>query len=209
MIISSQISIGDKLPSFTQEQIKNEPMLFSADYDFAMQNAGVITKSFLKALPRQNIVIDSRVHMLMPNWYPCIPGYHHDDVPREAPNGQPEYINPSYRSLHALAIFNGEICPTEFAIGISEFSDPLQHDIVYKEWHKEVQEKLALKELTKFTAPSNTVIYLDDRTWHQGTAAVGSGWRFFIRASWNTKREVKNEIRKQVQVYLENPMEGW
>jgi len=48
-------------------------------------------------------------------------------------------------------------------------------------------------------------------SFHQGTAAVQSGWRWFCRVSRNTKRalEPKNEIRKQVQVYMKNPMEGW
>jgi hypothetical protein len=41
--------------------------------------------------------------------------------------------------------------------------------------------------------------------------ANGNGWRFFIRASWSTDRvkNCTNEIRRQVQVYMENPVEGW
>jgi ribosomal protein L4 len=42
-----------------------------------------------------------------------------------------------------------------------------------------------------------------------GTRAVKNGWRLFIRASWNTDRKPTNEFRRQVQVYMENPMEGW
>jgi hypothetical protein len=57
--------------------------------------------------------------------------------------------------------------------------------------------------------PSDTVVFFDDRTWHQGTRAVKNGWRLFIRASWNTNRKATNEFRRQVQVYMENPMEGW
>ncbi len=59
------------------------------------------------------------------------------------------------------------------------------------------------------SAPENQIIFFNDRTWHQGTKANKSGWRLFIRATRNTGIKPKNEIRKQVQVYLEAPMEGW
>lgn len=30
-----------------------------------------------------------------------------------------------------------------------------------------------------------------------------------LQANWDTGRKPSNELRNQVQVYLENPMEGW
>lgn len=176
-------------------------------------HGGHPTRKFLEALPEnlQNdkTIIDSRVHMLMPGWFPCIPGFHHDDVPRERSDKQPEYHNPSYRSNHALILYNGDICPTEFALGESEFPDVELGKTYYKEWHPMVEEKINSGELTSFKTPSDTVVYFNDRTWHQGTRAVKGGWRLFIRASWDTNRIPTNEIRRQVQVYLEAPMEGW
>lgn len=37
------------------------------------------------------------------------------------------------------------------------------------------------------------------------------GWRWFARVSQSTNRAdfITNEIRNQVQVYMEFPMEGW
>lgn len=213
MEIKSEITLGKKLPSFTDSTLKNEPMFFNCSWNYAHAHGGIPTKMFLESLPKElqneNTIIDSRVHMLMPNWFPCIPGFHHDDVDRNTENGQPNYKNPSYRPKHALILFSGDVCPTEFAIGEAEFSNPEQHDIVYKHWHKEVIEKISKGELTSVFAPNNNIVYFDDRTWHQGTKALKNGWRLFIRASWETNRKPTNEIRRQVQVYLENPMEGW
>lgn len=214
MIVSSNIVLGKQLKTFEQDQIKNEIMLFNCDFNFAYINGGPITRNFLDNLDltmqeKSKVVIDSRVHMLMEDWFPCIPGWHHDDVPRDKTNGQPEYINPSYRSKHALALYNGDICPTQFAIGTVEMSDPDKHEIVYKEWHKEVENHIKNNKLELVLCPSERVVYFDDRTFHQGYKAVKKGWRFFIRASWNTNRIPTNEIRRQVQVYLEDPNKGW
>jgi hypothetical protein len=212
MNIKSQVHLGNTLQVFTQDVVKKEPMLFSVDWEFAYKNGGPLTRNFLDNLnvpDKKSVVIDSRVHMLMKDCWPCIPGFHHDDVPRDREDGQPEYDTPSYRSQHAMALYNGDICPTEFAIGEADFTDPKSLKTIYKEWHKEVSEKIETGALSLYLAPSNQIIYFDDRTWHQGTQAKGNGWRFFIRASWNTKRHILNEMRTQVQVYLSSPFEGW
>ena len=45
-------------------------------------------------IPHQDYIVDIKVHMLMPNMWPCIPNWHCDMVPRDA-NGklQPDKIN--------------------------------------------------------------------------------------------------------------------
>lgn len=35
-------------------------------------------------LPHQNYVVDSKVHMLMPGQFPCVPNWHGDAIPRDA-----------------------------------------------------------------------------------------------------------------------------
>ncbi len=213
MLIDSKIEIGVDLGNkFVVEHIKNEPMLFNCDWNHAIRYGRFLTHHFLTNLSPEfrfapNLVLDSRVHMLMPKWYPCIPGYHHDDVPRDREDGQPDYFNPSYRSKHAMLIFGGGSA-TEFALGQAEFDDVPLGMKYYREWHPVVVEKLTSGELSKYVAEFGKIIYFDDRTWHQGTPAYENGWRFFIRASISG-RKPSNEVRKQVQVYLENPMEGW
>lgn len=203
-------------------EIKNEPMFFNSDLEFAYENGGPITRSFIENLPldwKSNVIFDSRVHMLMPGWYPAIPGYHHDDVPRPpipvgqhfATAGQPDYDNPRYLSRHILGLVNGDICPTHFAVGRSEFSQISDGELIYRQWHQEVMAKLETGELSKHIAPDRTLVEFDWQTWHTGSKAVSNGWRWFGRVSRNTDRVLtpSNEIRRQVQVYMEFPMEGW
>jgi hypothetical protein len=198
-------------------------MFFNSDFDYAYENGGEITRSFLDALPeewkKEPLVFDSRVHMLMPGWYPAIPGWHHDDVPRaEIPTGQhfitggqPDYDNPRYKSEHILGLVNAEICPTEFAIGNCLMPKIKEGDLIYREWHKEVELLIEDNILQKQECEDRYLYYFDWQSFHSGTKAISNGWRWFGRVSRNTDRvkKVTNEIRVNCQVYLEFPMEGW
>jgi|SRR6478736_380770 len=203
--------------------IKKEPMFFNSDFKYAYENGGEITRSFLDALPEdwknEPLVFDSRVHMLMPGWYPAIPGWHHDDVPRaEIPTGQhfitggqPDYDNPRYKSEHILGLVNAEICPTEFAIGNCLMPKIKEGDLIYREWHKEVELLIEDNILQKHECEDRYLYHFDWQAFHSGTKAISNGWRWFGRVSRNTERvnKVTNEIRVNCQVYLEFPMEGW
>lgn len=220
--INSQMTVlPGELPQFSQDQVKNEPMLFNCNANSAYQLGGPITQEFISLLPDEwksvPLVIDSRVHMLMPGWYPCIPGWHHDDVPRTRADGQPNYAEGQDRSEHIIALVNGDICPTRFATGLATFSTP-RSGVIYAAWHKRVEQLIERGQLTTQDAPSNRLIHFNDRTWHTGTKAVSNGWRFFIRASryWDADGNViarrnprTNEVRRQVQVYLDDPHKGW
>lgn len=212
MNIVSKVTIAGNFRSdFTQDEIKNEIMFFNSSIEYAYENGGAITKAFIDSLPEEfkHGVIDSRVHMLMPNWYPCIPGYHHDDVPRNTPNKQPNYQNPEYNSRHILGLVNAEVAPTNFAIGSAEF--PLLTEEVYKHYNKMVVDYLNKGQLFKYTAKSGILYEFDSHSWHTGTGAVKSGWRWFARVSIDTERlnNITNEIRRQVQVYMDSLTEGW
>lgn len=221
---SSQIQIGAPFATYSHnEDIKNEPMFFNSGYAFALEKGGPITQSFLRSLPKDwrdaPLVFDSRVHMLMPGWYPAIPGYHHDDVPRpDIPvgqhfitAGQPDYDNPRYKAEHIFGLVNASICPTEFALGECVMPEIADGDLIYRRWHKEVEALLAKGQLHRMTAPDRALVHFDWQSFHSGTKAIGNGWRWFGRVSRNTDRTAKvtNEIRVNAQVYLEFPMEGW
>jgi hypothetical protein len=197
---------------FTDEEIKNEPMFFNCSLDFAYDHSGPITQAFMDSLPEDwttDAVIDTRSHMLMKGWYPCIPGWHHDDVPRSTLNGQPNYVNPEYRSEHLMGLVNAEVAPTEFALGFIELDIPENN--IYRVWHPQVEQAVREHNLSLYKATSGFLYQFDDRTFHQGVKAAKNGWRWFARLSRKTDRvkNVTNEIRNQVQVYLEYPMEGW
>jgi hypothetical protein len=210
---NSSITLGPHLPSFAEEQTKNEPMLFSCDWETAERLGGPLTNAFLKALwplwERDGVIIDSRVHMLMPGWYPCIPGWHHDDVPRTRSDGQPNYDAPDYQAEHVCALVNGDVCPTAFAIGKHSLPDIPLGSVFYREWHPLVDQAVEHGDLSLVHAPTNRLVFFDWQTMHQGTQARTNGWRWFIRASRNTARRPTNELRRQVQVYMPAPMDGW
>lgn len=50
--------------------------------------AGVILETFPKTENTQNFSWDIKVHRLMPRQYPCIPGWHVDNVPRDSDGRQ-------------------------------------------------------------------------------------------------------------------------
>lgn len=223
-IFNSQArAVGGFAGRIKNEAIKNEQMFFNCDLDFAYDNGGPITRSFIMNLPedwnKSEVVFDSRVHMLMPGWYPAIPGFHHDDVPRpDIPvgqhfitAGQPDYDNPRYKSEHILGLVNADVCPTHFATGTAEFKEVADGDLIYRQWHKEVLQHIEDGNLKLWEAPDRTLLQFDADTWHTGQQASGNGWRWFGRVSRNTDRtkKITNEIRVNAQVYLEFPMEGW
>lgn len=215
--------VGEFAKDIKNEDIKNEPMFFNSDFNFAYENGSCITRSFLDSLPddwkNAPLVFDSRVHMLMSEWYPAIPGYHHDDVPRPPIKtgehfitaGQPDYDNPRYLSEHILGIVNADVCPTNFALGESRFSRIPDGELIYRQWHKEVEHKLSSGELYGRLAKDRTLYQFDWQTWHTAQAAIKHGWRWFGRVSRNTDRinTITNEIRVNAQVYMKFPYEGW
>lgn len=210
----------NKLNSFAlginNDQIKNEKMFFNCSLNFAYENGGEITKSFINSLPHdwknEKIVFDSRVHMLMNGWYPCIPGWHHDDVWRNPNlNNQPDYNNMPYHSSHILGIVNSDICPTNFALGNIKVPAVNKGKNIYEVWNEHLDNMEKNNELNIISVKDRTLYFFDWKTFHRGTKAINNGFRWFGRVSKNTDRvnNITNEIRINSQVYLEYPNKGW
>lgn len=207
----SQTEVVGKLPDISDEEFRDEPMLFKCDYGHARMFGGQCTHAFLDALSTEwktsEILMDTRVHMLMPGWYPCIPGWHHDDVPRDRFDGQPAYP-PRYKSKHVMA-FWGDVSRTEFAVGNAEFGEVPANLKVYSAWNSKVEKHIDKGRLVRTVAAPQTIYSFDWQSWHRGSPATDFGWRFFIRATRSTEERPVNKIRRQVQVYLENVNKGW
>lgn len=164
--------------------------------------------------------IDSRVHMLMEGMWPCIPGWHHDDVQRTLADKQPNYDD-DLRCEHAMFILNAHVAPTAFAIGTAGVKPWRGKGSMYGQWHDEVEQHVANGVLEKVECPNSQWVYFDDRTWHTGVqCGVEFGHRLFIRVGMNyrIKDGVKvyeqppsraNEIRRNAQVYMPTPAQGW
>ena len=209
--IHSSMSVEGRIEAFPPEVVKVEPMFFSCDSEFACNHGGPITKAFFDALPQDwkdsDVVFDSRVHMLMRGWYPCIPGWHLDDVPRTRPDGQPDHENPEYESEHILCLV-GDCSKTMFALGECELTQE-DGQVVYGEWHPQIEGLLGREQLVPYVVSPLDLVRFNWQTFHKGTPATKDGWRWFGRITRNTKRKVFNEIRRQTQVYLEAPNAGW
>lgn len=208
--------VGMLQRAHSTEEIRHEPMFFGATIEYAFEHGGPIVRDFITSLlavaPEfKDGIIDSRSHMLMPGWFPCIPGWHHDDVPRPADDssGQPDYINPRYRSQHILCLVGAKHAPTQFAHGRIHLPHVPDDQVIYGNWHHVVEDAVKQGRLDVVEAQEGALHYFDDRTLHQGVPAVTSGWRHFIRISIGGDRRPANEIRAQVQVYLPAPMAGW
>jgi hypothetical protein len=209
-------SAGDDL-----HVVKHEPMFFQADVNFAATHGGPITHAFLKEAlfylthigvrPQDvNLFLDSRVHMLMPGWWPCIPGWHHDDVERSTPDGQPNYRTAAYRPEFLMGIVGSADCGTEFATGKYLMPDPEVCDVVYKRWHPHVDLQSVIHGNDVVQVEPNRLYRFTDRDFHQGVPCKNTGWRWFGRITiGNPTVKPANEIRRNANVYMENPMEGW
>ena len=204
------------------DDIKNETMVFSASPEFAYRNGGTWTRNAVHLLENigafddtDNIVIDTRVHMLMPGMLPAIGGWHCDAIPR-GDDGQPDF---SRRDVidhirHYLLIVDaGTGALTEFlAQTPDEFpqSPPPSGKTVWGHHSELIEGFLADGSLQKTAVESGHLYQFSARDYHRAIPATGSGWRFFLRASVNTMtRGPLNEIRNQVQVYLPSEHLGW
>lgn len=192
----------------SEDAIKNEPMLFSADIPFAVKNGGPITRVFVSELIRMGITeaaIDSRVHMLKRGWWPCIPGWHIDDFHRGS-DGQPDL---EHADGYHLMMLVGDCSVTEFLREpVTLSNDRHDGEVLYGAYNRQIDALIEEGTLRPEPVPTSRIIQFGMDDLHQGSPATKSGWRFFIRASVGTGHPIVNEIRRQVQVYV-NAGEGW
>jgi len=190
--------------------IKREPMLFSCDLEHAKLLGGPLTREVLEKLeevlpaPRggRNWVVDTRVHMLKPHFYPAIPGWHGDAVGR-GENGQPESFAEDAGQRHYCVLLETtpDLAPTDFLI--EEVEVEIDPEAVWKSVDAAVNEK----EVKHAPLPAGNLCEFTTETLHRCTAATGKGWRFFFRCS-EMKTAPRNEIRTQVQTYVDIN-QGW
>jgi hypothetical protein len=187
--------------------IAREPMLFGADMQFASEKGGLLTSMFLGALDAlgidgvgKHITIDSRVHMLKPGWYPCIPGWHLDLIPRDD-NNQPNIDNPPEGDTHWLMIF-GDCSCTQFLGSPIELRRPLPDEVVYNSFNTQINREVHRGTVHPVPIEHGQLIQFGPKDLHRGVAAHKDGWRFFIRASATAHREPANQIRQNANVYV-------
>jgi hypothetical protein len=109
----------------TNLEIKNTFGLWNASLDDAMLYGGELTRQAIRAMKlrhdRKNIIVDTKVHMLIPGMSPAIPGWHTDGAPRDnlknpGGSGMPDTFaqegDDHYNRYHILVTGTG--CLTKF-----------------------------------------------------------------------------------------------
>lgn len=215
--------IGASIPDPPQELIESSLNLRQVSLEDAARYGGLITRQALGAMnlrgDRKHIVVDTKVHLLMPGWVPAIPGWHTDGVPRGtemnpggrgAPNLRAQVEGLASAPRYHLLV-TGEHCPTRFMAGAFDFELDLDGGSeLYTEITRQAQDAAGTFET--LTTPPSTVVEWDWWNVHTAQQATARGWRYLIRVTETDhivpRTDPADFIRTQNQVYA--PMDfGW
>ena len=209
----------------SDNEIKHTPALWNCDLDTAIKYGGGVTRQALGAMnlrgDRKNIIVDTKTHMLMPGFYPGIPGWHTDGVPRGPERNPAAKADPNITAQEEMddeaprfhLLVTGTVCPTLFATTPDLTLDVDNDASLYKGISERVNALRAHD--TNFevmeTKPS-TVYEWDWWQLHTAQAAVAHGWRFLIRVTetnhFEPQTNLADIIRTQQQVYVPEAF-GW
>lgn len=210
---------GESIEQPSTELIKNTASLWNASLEDALKYGGELTKSAIGAMnlrmDKKFVLVDTKVHMLVPGFYPAIPSWHTDGVPRGAElkpdsKGDPdiqaqEIMNPS--RFHLLV--TGEGCLTEFADEAVFLDVPNEPST---QLYKMVNEQMKTLDLKIKPIPTCTVLEWDWWNLHRGIQAKKHEWRFLIRVTETDhvepQKDLRQIIRTQQQVYVPESF-GW
>lgn len=153
-------------------------------------------------LPRwSQVSIDTRLSMLMPGMYPCIPGWHCDDFYRPA-GGQPDLVGAP--DIEHIMVILGNCSRTRFVSESIELPKP-EGDLVYADIDRWVNV-LAPKTLC---VSSGEFWKFSQISLHRGEPSTEVGWRYFMRLTGSNHWQPLNQRRTQTQVYVVPPFIGW
>lgn len=215
-------------PVFSVSQMEAEPMLFSSDLNFAEQAGGPITQWALaevrhminvalgyaeRAGKNYGVSIDTRTHMLMPGFFPAIPGWHCDAVPRSSYHGQPDLDAADLdHVLHIVICVGAEgadpMSYTEFIPCNTKVYIDTEGENIWTQVHKQTEQALSEGRATKIATSNGKIAMFDQHGIHRATPATSRGWRWFFRATVSDAKP-QNSIRHQTQVYITEESGGW
>jgi len=193
----------------SEETVRATPQLFWASEDFARQHGGAVVRDLLDVLPPPRTgywyIVDSKVHMLKPGWYPGIPGWHLDFAP-----GWETHIN-----WNMIDPYERHWCLVSHDVSLTEYlSDPIRLNVPdVRQLNGYLSRQVAaLGETVRMERVRPMVVYeFGQMDLHRVKPALGAGWRLFVRVSQTKLRKPLNEIRTQQQVYIlaEDQHNGW
>lgn len=208
---------------YSFKDLKDETMFFSCEPSFIRNHKATspITNALLEQVMERvhhdypngfdglNIVVDTRVNMLMPGQWPSIPGWHCDDVPRAVKYAQPDFSGCNPNVQHYMCLISDTKNPSECISGTEFVVNPRTYNInpakVWQSLHEEVDKDTEVE--TRFVK-EREIVKFDQYAIHRASPAKTNGWRIFFRLSI-THRKPANEIRNHVQVYVDPSQAGW
>lgn len=201
--------------------IKSTPGLWTASVDDALRYGGDLTRAAISAInirgDRKYVVVDVKVHMLMPGFAPAILGYHTDGVPRgpernPASKHDPDILaqeDPTLRSPRYHLLVTGTGCLTKFVQNPIELEVPDEPD---PSLYKLITQQVRRINPHTVSIPSCQVVEWDWWNIHTGVLAQKHEWRYLIRVTETDfiqpQSDLREILRTQQQVYV--PAEfGW
>lgn len=205
------------LPDFSPRSIEEEPMLFQCNVASALRFGSGLTAALLSEVHRVvsddvfgQLRIDTRSHMLMPGWYPCIPGWHCDFMET---NGRFQVARSvkDVATRHFQFVSGGPLPErtTRRHLALSTENSCITWGAVDKELGALVSDSVALR-----TMRAGIIHEFDATELHRGNPHRGEPghWRWFFRASYfpsgHQHRTFANKVRRQAQIYCDIH-EGW
>ncbi len=217
----------------SMDEVRNTPQLFNASLDDALKYGGDLTREAIGAmnlrLDKRHVIVDTKVHMLMPGFYPAIPGWHTDAAPRgpesnplnsQGPNPPNLFLQEENSSPRFHLLVTGEGARTDFiAERDIDLLIPDEPDTsLYKrmtDYIKNCSYSFAPAEYPKFTYITIPTCTVWEWNWwevHTAVPATKNEWRFLIRVTETDYSEpesnLRNIIRTQSNVYVPESF-GW
>lgn len=162
---------------------------------------------------RSQYVVDVKIHMLMPNQWPCVPNWHCDNVRRDE-NGLLDYNSTIDSRRYPMFIWLSGNPVTEFLAKeidmrfvpkshgqVAGYIDSIRGEMEYHE-SQSLFQSLEAQRWYEF----------DTATPHRGTMSRSNQWRIFCRLVPNILlegRPSRNPLRRHAQVYLDSARFSW
>jgi hypothetical protein len=192
--------------------LRDWPQLYRASPEFA-QDAGHagLSRAVSEALSGltqkwKHVSIDTRVSMLVPGMYPCIPGWHVDDFWR--PDGKHTDLLTVPEAEH-MVMNLGTNSNTMFVNELLTIEIPTVAELGEKSVHAIIHAAVESIDVETIAAQQGFIYRMYPTTIHRGEAARERGWRVFFRLTGSNHREPRDEVRTQTQVYITDPARGW